>query len=152
MQNPKKAYEIGAAIAGFSEDEIRQLLDTSEFGNAELISEAEADIEAIIDGQAIPVNQQATIAYKQHFIDYLQDNQEHLDEKQVSDLFAYMDKLNPVIIRNMQRDLARACAYAGSVSTPARVSTTRTKPRNAPRRSYGPTAATSANAGASHRL
>ena len=44
IQNPMKAYEISATIAGFDEETIRQLQDTSDYGNAEIMSEAERDI------------------------------------------------------------------------------------------------------------
>uniref|UniRef100_UPI002028CD64 hypothetical protein n=1 Tax=Caballeronia sp. ASUFL_F2_KS49 TaxID=2921773 RepID=UPI002028CD64 len=32
IQNPQKAYELQASIAGFEEDTIKQLLDTSDYG------------------------------------------------------------------------------------------------------------------------
>jgi len=101
IQNPKKAYETEAAIVGFSEEEIRQLMDSTEFGDAGLMSEAERDIELLLDGQNIPVNQKASIAYKQRFVDYIQDNTEDINEVQFIALTNYVDQLAPVIQKNM---------------------------------------------------
>lgn len=103
MQNPTKAYEISATIAGFDEETIRQLQDTSDYGNAGLMSEAERDIEALIDGEAIQPNQNATTAYKQRFVDYMRDNQENLDKEQFTLLANYVNSLDEIINRNMVR-------------------------------------------------
>ena len=101
IQNPQKAYEIQASIAGFEEDTVRQLLDTSDYGSAELMSEAERDIEALLDGEKLPPNQAANTAYKQRFVDYLKDNQEKISFEQFTLLSEYVLSLDDVITRNM---------------------------------------------------
>lgn len=101
IQNPQKAYEIQASIAGFEEDTIRQLLDTSDYGSAELMSEAERDIEALLDGEMIPPNEAATTAYKQRFVDYLKENKEKISYEQFVMLSEYVMSLDEIIIRNM---------------------------------------------------
>lgn len=101
IQNPQKAYEIQASIAGFEEDTVRQLLDTSDYGSAELMSEAERDIEALLDGEKIPPNQAANTAYKQRFVDYLKDNQEKISFEQFTLLSDYVLSLDEIITRNM---------------------------------------------------
>lgn len=101
VQNPQKAYEIQAGIAGFEEDTVRQLLDTSDYGSAELMSEAERDIEALLDGEKIPPNQSANTAYKQRFVDYLKDNQEKISFEQFTLLSDYVLSLDEIITRNM---------------------------------------------------
>lgn len=104
IQNPQKAYEIQATIAGFDEDTIRQLQDTSDFGTASIMSEAERDIEAILDNEDIKINQGANTAYKQRFVDYMQDNQENISQEQFIRLANYVMKLDSVIMRNMIKD------------------------------------------------
>lgn len=103
IQNQQKAYEIAASIAGFKEEDIRQLLDTSDFGDAELMSEAERDIEDILDGKKVKPNQAANTAYKQRFIDYMRDHEEDIDFSDFSALSEYVMKLDPIIMRNMVR-------------------------------------------------
>lgn len=101
MQNPQKAYEIQASIAGFEEDTIRQLLDTSDYGSAGLMSEAERDIEAILDGEKIEPNEAANTAYKQRFVEYMKDNKEKISFEQFTMLAEYVLKLDSIITRNM---------------------------------------------------
>jgi hypothetical protein len=48
VQNPTKAYEISAKVAGFTAEDIRQLTDTSQTGSSEMMSEAERDIESLL--------------------------------------------------------------------------------------------------------
>jgi hypothetical protein len=68
LVNQKKALEIKATIAGFNEDTIRQLMDNSDFGNANIMSEADRDIEALLDGEDLTPNVGANTAYKQRFV------------------------------------------------------------------------------------
>lgn len=102
-QSDKKAYEIGAKIAGFKEEEIRELMDTSDFGDAELMSDAERDIERLLDGENVPPYAGATTAYKQRFVDYMQDHGEDLDQEQFYLLSNYVLLLDPIITQNMVR-------------------------------------------------
>jgi len=101
IQNPQKAYELQASIAGFEEDTIKQLLDTTDYGSAELMSEAERDIEALLDGEKVAPNQAANTAYKQRFVDYMQDNMEDITEDQFLILSNYVLALDEIITRNM---------------------------------------------------
>ncbi len=103
IQNPQKAYELQASIAGFEEDTIKQLLDTSDYGSAELMSEAERDIEALLDGEKIPPNQAANTAYKQRFVDYMKDNMEDITPDQFELLANYVLSLDEIITRNAIR-------------------------------------------------
>ena len=105
LMNGKKAFELQAQIAGFDEETIRQLLDTSEFGDAELMSEADRDIERILDGENIEPNEAANTAYKQRFVDYMLDNKEDIKPEQANALFKYIESLEPIIMRNMQRQM-----------------------------------------------
>lgn len=105
VQNPKKAYEIAATTLGFDEETIRQLMDTSEFGDAKIMSEAERDIELLIDGKEIGPNPRANTAYKQRFVDYMQDHKEDMDDDTYNTLVDYVIKLEPVIAENMARQL-----------------------------------------------
>jgi DNA-binding transcriptional MerR regulator len=103
IQNPKKAYEISAKTAGFTPEEIRELLDTSEFGNSELMSEAERDIESLLEGETIPPNAWANNAYKQRMVDYLKDHQEDMSNEQFDAIAEYIRSLDSVIVGNEVR-------------------------------------------------
>lgn len=100
-QNPKKAYEIQAEIVGFEDDEIRQLLDTSEFGDAVMLAEADEDIEKILDGQKLDPNPIATNAYKARIVRYMKVNAQELKPLEWRALTEYVNTLQPVIMANM---------------------------------------------------
>jgi len=101
--NQKKSTEIQAKIAGMDEQQVRELLDTSEFGDAEIMSEAERDIEDILDGQTVMPNRMANAAYKQRIVNYVQDNMEHMNDEQVGRLFMYIEELDQIILANTMR-------------------------------------------------
>lgn len=105
--NPKKAFEIKAKIAGFKDEEIRELMDVAEYGNAELMSEAARDIESILALEQIKPNQNANNAYKQRIVDYMKDHQEDMDDAQWSMMVDYVKSLDSVIYANEAQGLMR---------------------------------------------
>ncbi len=105
--NPKKAFEMEATIAGFTEEEIKQLQDTSEYGQAEIMAEAERDIEELLDGKDIDINDNANIAYKQRFVNYIKDHKEDINNKQFESLSTYLKTLEQTIMKNEASRLAR---------------------------------------------
>jgi DNA-binding transcriptional MerR regulator len=101
--NPKKSIEIQAKVAGFSPEDIRELLDTSEFGNSELMSEADRDLESLLAGDDIKLNAWANNAYKQRMVDYLKDHEEDIDMEQFTRIATYIRNLDSVIMGNEVR-------------------------------------------------
>lgn len=101
--NPKKMFEIGASIAGFTMDEIKEMLDVESWGNADLMSEASRDIEELLEGNDVKPNQSANIAYKQKMVDWLRDHQEDITMTQFSKIANYIDSLDSIIMRNTVR-------------------------------------------------
>jgi len=108
--NPKKLLEIKAKISGFNDEEIRQMLDVSEFGNTKVMSEADRDIESILDGKVIKPNRIATTAYKQRFVDFMQDHEEDMNQVQIASMFQYIASLDQVIMQNMIRKVQEKAA------------------------------------------
>lgn len=130
VQNPQKAYELSASIVGFDEDTIRQLQDSGDFGDAQIQSEAQRDIEKILDGDKILPNPGANTAYKQTFVDYMRNHQEDINQDQFNALVSYIESLDEIITKNMiaqaNRQLFKekmASVTAPSVPTPAPVNT-----------------------------
>ncbi|OQB08215.1 MAG: hypothetical protein BWY21_01395 [Parcubacteria group bacterium ADurb.Bin216] len=105
VQSPKKAYEMSAKIVGLTEDDIKQLMDTTEYGNAELMSECARDIEDILDGKKIKPNRMANNAYKQKLVDYMKDHEEDMTDKQFRNMAEYIVSLEPIIMENEVRIL-----------------------------------------------
>jgi len=107
IQNPQKAYEIQATIAGFDDDTIRQLQDSVEFGNAKIMSEASRDIEKLLDNEKVQPNENANTSYKQKFVVYMRDHKEDMTMEQFTLLSAYVESLDDIITRNMTADANR---------------------------------------------
>ena len=117
--NWKKAFEIGAKTVNFDTDDIKQLLDMSEFSNAEIISEASKDVEDLLDGKDVKKNYAANLAYKQYFVDFLRDHRNDITMPQLARITKYITELEPVIMENMVRDLnAKITAMQANNPTP----------------------------------
>lgn len=101
--NQQKSFEMQANISGFTEDEIEQLLDTATYGNSELMSECDRDLESLLEDEEIQPNELANNAYKQRMVDYLRDHKEDINMQQFERIAAYIDTLDPIIMRNEAR-------------------------------------------------
>lgn len=101
--NQQKRLEMEAKIAGLNEDEIRELLDVNSFGDEELMSEADRDLEALLNGEQIQPNELANNAYKQKMVNYTRDHKEDISDKQFALIATYIESLEDIIMRNEAR-------------------------------------------------
>lgn len=99
--NQKLLFEKGAEIVGYSQEEVRQFLDTESYGSADVISECERDIEEILNKKVIPPNEIADTAYMTHLISYMRDHKEDMDEDTWMLFMDYIDRVEPIVVRNM---------------------------------------------------
>ena len=104
LANQKVVIEGLATVAGVEADVVRQLLDLELYGDAELMSEADMDIESILDGKNIAPNRQANAAYKQRFVDYMMDHEADMDTEQFSRMVLYVRSLDEIIVGNTMRE------------------------------------------------
>lgn len=94
--------ELGE-VAGVKPEKMRELLQLDMNGTARVISEAERDIEALMDGKQVRPNKVANAAYKQRFVDFMMDNEEHMSPEQFRLIVAYIEGLDDIIISNTVR-------------------------------------------------
>lgn len=111
--NQKSIFEKSATIVGFSNDDIREFLDASEFGDAELLSEAERDIEDLLNKKIVEPNERANTAYAKHILDYMRDHKEDMDEDQFVLFEDYINRIEPIVIRNMGTQLTNQLVQQG---------------------------------------
>jgi len=118
--NKKVLAEMEASIAGFTQDEIKYMLDPKNEGNAELMSECADDIQRMLNKEVIEVNDLANTAYLQKVKDYMRDNMEYfLKNKEVAEIFFdYMDRLVPVVTANMTAELNTQLSKEGIPTLP----------------------------------
>lgn len=103
--NKKKAIEKQAEIAGFSSDEITELLDVSVYGDSDLMGEADRDMESLLNGEQIRPNFAANNAYKQRIVNYMIDHREDMDTATFARFTAYVDSIEDDVLRNEARAL-----------------------------------------------
>lgn len=101
--NQRVRLEMEAEIAGFKKEDIDRLLDVENTASAELMAEAAQEIEDIINGKEVPLNQQANTKYVQRFVDYMQDNKDDLTQEQWDALEKYVMDVQEIVIRNTVR-------------------------------------------------
>lgn len=119
--NQKKSVEIQAHISGLNEQEIRELLDVSEFGDAQIMSEAERDIEDLLDGKILRPNRMANTAYKQRIVNYVNDNMEHMTQEQIGTIFMYIESLDEIVMANTIRKAQEQGAQQGEMPEAGRL-------------------------------
>jgi hypothetical protein len=105
--NQKEVISSLGKVTGIEEEQVRRLLDTNEFGEAELMSEAARDVEDIMDGKVVAPNRRANAAYKQYMVNYMQDHdpKRHngMDQEQFDRMVQYIRSLDEIIVGNTIR-------------------------------------------------
>lgn len=111
--NQKVIFEKSAQIVGFNNEDVREFLDVSEYGEGELLSEAERDMEDLLNKKFIEPNERANIAYAKHILDYMRDHKEDMSEDQWVLFEDYMKRIEPIVTRNMGTQLIDQVAKQG---------------------------------------
>lgn len=121
IYNKKILAEMEAKIAGFTEEETKYMLDVKNEGRADLMAECAEDIQSMLAGKYIEVNDMANTAYMQKMKDYLRDNKEYIvKHPKIADLFfEYMQRLTPVVITNMTAEADKQLVAQGLPSLSA---------------------------------
>jgi hypothetical protein len=101
--NQKELVSVLANKALLEPEEIRRLLDVDNYASAEVMSEAARDVEDILDGKMPRPNRVANAAYKQYFVNYMQDHEEDMDMEQMMRMVQYIRSLDEVIVANTVR-------------------------------------------------
>lgn len=115
VYNKKVLAEMEATIAGFTPDEIKYMTDPNNEGSEKLMSECADDIQRMLRGEIIMVNDMANTAYMQKIKDYMRDNMEYFMKHQdiANNMFDYMLRLEPVVIANMTTAINEQLAKEG---------------------------------------
>lgn len=104
LANQKVIIEELGEVAGVKPEKIRQLLELEMYGDSAIMSEAERDIEDILDGKVLQPNRRANAAYQQRFLDSMLDHDEDMDMEAKRRMVLYMDSLEEMIMSNTVRE------------------------------------------------
>lgn len=120
IYNKKVLAEMEAAIVGFNSDETKYMLDTENDGEAILMSECAEDIQEMLAGKIIPVNDMANTAYLQKLKDFMRDEQSYfMEHPEILAIFNdYFIRLQPVVMNNMAAKVNETLAKEGIPTLP----------------------------------
>ena len=115
VYNKKILAEMEAAIAGFTQDEIKYMLDPKNEGSSKLMAECASDIQQMLFRKVIPVNDLANTAYMQKIKDYMRDNTDYMvKHPDIGEIFMdYMNRLVPVVMTNMNSNINTQLSQEG---------------------------------------
>lgn len=123
LANQKVVVEQLGLVAGVEPEKLRELQDVDQYGNSEIMGEAERDIERILDGETFGPNRLANAAYKQRFVYYMMDHEEDMTPEQANRMLRYISSLDQVILSNTMRQAMEQARkeqlQAGQVGTKA---------------------------------
>lgn len=111
--NWQKAFEMQASIAGFTLDEVKELLDIDSWGNADLMSQAAEDIEKMLDGEMPKPNIAANIAYKQRILDYMKAKHGEMNMREFLMFTNYLQSIEVYVVRNTVSAMTNQMAKMG---------------------------------------
>lgn len=121
IYNKKILAEMEATIAGFTPDEIKYMLDTKDDGTTELMAECAEDIQEMLAGNRIEVNDMANTAYVQKMKDFMRDEKDYMmANPNIQTIFwDYISRLGPVVATNMNAAVNKQITAEGMPSLPA---------------------------------
>lgn len=102
--NLKALFEMRAEIVGFEPSQIKRLMDTDNFANAEVMSEAANDFQKMVSGELIEPNKRANNAYRQKMVDLLISKSKRVPEEKQRIILAYIDEIQPIVVSNTIRE------------------------------------------------
>lgn len=119
--NQKKLFEVTAEISGLDADTIRALQDTSDYGESDLMAEADRDILDLINKKVIEPNMNANNAYRKRVVNYMSDHMEDMDTDQWLLFTDYVTQLEPIVTRNQVDQLQNVLAKEGKRASPTAI-------------------------------
>lgn len=116
--NQSWLIEKEAEIVGFGYEEIKEALDVSTHNDSKMMSEADRDIELLVNGEDIDLNEAATAAYMQRIIDYARQEAENLDSETEELLLEFAQAHMDIVARNEMKAAKEQMAEEGSLLPP----------------------------------
>jgi hypothetical protein len=135
VANQKEIVQALGNLTGVEQEQIRRILDVTDVGDIDVMSEASRDVEDILDGKVVTPNRRANVVYKQYIVNYMDDHfpgrTNGMDTEQFDRMAAYVAQLDEIIvgntIRKAREDANKALlaqggpAQAGAGGTPMRM-------------------------------
>lgn len=114
--NPKVLVEEKFRLSSFSDDKIKQLMNTKADASDESLSECKKAIEMILEGKKPSINKSATTGYLQYLSDWIFNNSDDLSDDQRLALNKFFEETVPMATKNAeQRQFNEELASGGGM-------------------------------------
>jgi len=101
LLNPRLVAEETLRNGGWDEETIKRFMDLNNLGDEDSLINAAQAIQDVLEGKEPRMYRKATLAFLSKIEDFLATQELDLD-KEVK-LFAYFNKMQPIVVRNMTR-------------------------------------------------
>lgn len=113
--NKKFLLELGMALNGFSQDDIKRAI-TPEDVDEKQTTRASEDIQKILLGKKFRPFLKAEVAYMQRIFDYAYETD--LEKEDEDKILKYLEEIQPIVLRNMVAKARTAMALRGMLQVP----------------------------------
>lgn len=113
--NQKVAFEFGADTAGYSDDEIKRLLDTSDYATSEIISDAHDIFQKLLSQKTVDPYDEANTVFLQELTKLYWSNRSDINAQQAIVIENYIEAHIPIVEQNMSRDLLNKLSEQGAI-------------------------------------
>lgn len=113
--NQKSLFEMRAKNAGMDGDDIKRLLDPSDFGEISILADADEKFDSIIKGKVVTPYRRSNTMFVQRLVDNLDKYWDELDEKKRKAVQDYMDVSIQGATQNLSKQLMDNLAKAGKL-------------------------------------
>lgn len=115
LLNKKVVMELAMGLAGFNQDDIKRALEPDK-GDEKQLLRASEDIQKILLGKKFRPYMKADVTYMQKVLDYAYNTE--LEKEDEEKLLAYLQEIQPIVIRTMYQKAQMQMALKGLLQVP----------------------------------
>jgi len=113
--NQKVLFEFGADTAGFSDDDIKRLLDTSDYATSTIIADAHDIFQKLLSKTEVDQYDGANTTFLQELTKLYWSNRSDIDDVKAMFIEQYIESHLAIVEQNMSRDLLNKLSEQGAI-------------------------------------
>jgi hypothetical protein len=113
--NQKVIFEYGADTAGFSDDEIQRMSDTSEYATSQIIADASEIFQTIIQKGKADAYEGANMEFVKQLVKLYSKNLSDIDAQQAINIETYIESSLEIAQENMAKDMVKQMSEQGAI-------------------------------------
>ena len=115
LANKKFILELGMALNGFNQDDIKSITSPMDVDEKQSIR-ASQDIQKILLGKKFRPFLKAEVPYMQHIFDFVYENE--MSKEDEAKIMSYLELVQPIVLQNMLNKARTALALRGMLKVP----------------------------------